>query len=188
MADEETLVEKKRERFEVWSFPLLNDTDSAQEPVEKPEEVETANPAPPPDDETEQLKKDLRETLACLVKTKSALEHLLKQIDANLLADITDIIKNLTQNIIRKTLETDADSLRAMISDTLKQIGPYQSASIFLSESDYERIGTLLANDLEAVIQSEPALAPGDFKIHTDSGQIKAILKDRLNKWFDITT
>lgn len=187
MSDEETLTEKKRETFELWSFPLLKDTDSVQKQTIELEETKKVDSAPTPDPELEQLKNNLKETINCLSKAQNRLESLLKEIDEILLIDMIDIIKNVTKNITGKIINTDKESLARMISETLKQTGPYQSATIFLSETDHKRLEPFLA-DIEGNIKKDTSLQAGDFKIHTDTSQIRAILEDRLNKWFDWTS
>jgi len=194
MSTEDPVIKEKKQQFELWSFPVINE-DSQAIPVSSSEENEAIasiniehNPQQldKQEQEIEGLKAVLQQKIEVISEIENQYIQTINDIDEQFFNQIMNCIKKITEKIIHKELQSDDNTLKEMISSSLKEIKKNDSCTIFLSKTDYELLKEENIDKEYIKFQADPELKKGDYKISTPTGTITAILERRLNAFFEL--
>jgi flagellar biosynthesis/type III secretory pathway protein FliH len=142
------------------------------------------------DEEAEDEKAKLEQELASL---KAEYEHKIQLLNNMMheiksMGDLFDqemiqvmqlLIKKICKKIIIKEVTNDADVLCQMIQEVMKDINEDDLVCIFLSEQDFNLIKTEQL-PFTQYIKIDPQLSVGDMKIRKKTGEIIALLDNRI--------
>lgn len=174
------------EDYEIWHFPPFDEVET--EPPEEGSAYEVIKEALEKKEDTElaQIKEDLQKKLHLFDEIHAQMNLLLSEINVELTQKIMQLIQKITFKLIQKEIKMNTKTLLNMLDTTLKQIEEYQLCEILLSEKDYNQLTEEERSGLKVPIKINPDFSSGDFKIKTETGEITAVLEDRIRTFLGL--
>jgi flagellar biosynthesis/type III secretory pathway protein FliH len=183
--------------FEIWNYPhvdalitqhstsdesTLNANGSSDEPELSAEEVSR---------QQEQLAHNqaLLQHLNLIKEISIALAQQRNEINETFLTNLTQLIKKITETVIRKELSTELnhERLTALILQATTEIQQdNEPCTIHVSTEQYTYFSSLESMPAELTFKADPTLQPTDFRIKTAFSEIESILDKHLHELFEL--
>ncbi len=197
MTNEDIVIEKASEAFKVWTFPPLTQEENRSTPSsvdrhdamgEASEEAAAKSAPLVVEQEILDLKNELQDKLQIIGDLQTRLNTALKEVDASLLQQMVSCIKKIIFQIIKKELVEDKKAFSLMLEASIKELGAQQHCKILLSPADYQTLEAEILDNPLLSFQQDPTLHCGDYKISTPTGDIVAILEQRISQYFGLSS
>ncbi|ATG74973.1 lateral flagellar assembly protein FliH [Zobellella denitrificans] len=97
---------------------------------------------------------------------------------------ICELVEEVSRRVIRTELTLNPQQVLAIVEEALKGIDPrVQELQLFLNPDDQQRLQALGITDCQGwTLHTDPALAPGDCRIETETLTLEALTEERLQK------
>lgn len=185
MEQEHNEPEKPEEHVELWSFPPIADAASIQVSVaEEAHQTEATEAAL----ETQRLQEALTHQLELITGIRKELAETLKHVNKELLLQLITCVKKVTHKIIATELAQNDQALANMVQQTLETLDTFDACTVFVAPEDYARLMQMECALDKQMVQEDASLSSGDYKITTPTGSINALLAERIEKLFGITS
>lgn len=183
--------------FKVWTFPPISQNEPAQmaQALASEEEIilsSLSNFNDPhssesslSDQESLDLKNQLESQIKLVQEIQNQIQTRLAEIDESLLLQIITCLKKIILKIIKRELVINHGTINNMIKATLQDISPHSNCQIYLSSDDFQHLQAEQFN-ISAQFHEDANLSTGDFKISTSTGEIIALLEERINQLFEL--
>lgn len=138
--------------------------------------------------ETEELKSILKNQIDIF---KNAIDKLKAPI-ANLEPEMTDLMVQIMKKTVKKLVLNEIQIKPEIIASIINSLNEYivekdATYSVMLSESDYNKVSQL--DEIKSMtIKTDPALNAGDIVIKSNHAEIRSILDERIDKFFESKT
>lgn len=175
--------------FIPWVFPTVNidaNPTSLADPIELEMTAEIKVNQSPETLELNQLKQDLQKQIELLQDIHNKYQQMFAEVDKDLLQQIVNLVKNITHKVILKQIDLDKQVMVTMLESALDQIEQKQQYEIFLSSEDYQRLENVSSQSLDTFLKIDTKLEPGDFRIEMPTGEITALMDERLSAFFGV--
>ncbi|MFI4962904.1 MAG: FliH/SctL family protein [Legionellales bacterium] len=178
------------EDYELWIFPTLADKRPLeQEPpsddiILNPQATTEAINPPEAQQELIHLQALLEKKIELLAGVHKQYTQKIQEFDSDFLEKMVGLIQKTTQKLIEKEIRSDKTTLVKMIESTLKNLEDHQECELSLSSEDYALWSDEALSSLNLKVREDPDLKIGDYKILTKTGEIAAIIDERLQTLF----
>lgn len=184
--------------FERWNYPHV-DTLMHQQSIDTPSEPEVNSQLVEPVLSPEELGRQeeqfayhqaLNQHLNVISEISHKLSEQYKEINETFLNNVIQLIKKITEAVIRKELSADLnhDRLRLLIQNAMSDIQQgNEPCVIYLSNDEYDYFSTLDNMPAGVSFRACPTLKPGDFRVKTASSEVQSILDNQLHDLFGLS-
>lgn len=183
--------------FEIWNYPHVETLINQEIHVDL-SESEVDAPSDEPELSPEELRRQqedlansqaLRHHLNLISEVSLALAQQRDEINETFLTNLTQLIKKITEAVIRKELSTDLnhERLTTIINQAITEIQQNnEPCTIHVATEQYEYFSSLDSIPPEVTFKADSTLKPSDFRIKTAFSEVESILDNHLHELFGL--
>lgn len=130
-----------------------------------------------------------RDSVKNIINATNSIEQFKNIIYKDAKNDIIDLTLSIAQTIVKQTVSTNYDALRAIIADAINKASETVNFTVCLNTSDYGVINKnpdlmkyITAKEVNISFLPDPNILPGDAIIKTDFGEIDARLSSQIEQ------
>ena len=183
--------------FEIWNYPHV-DTLIAQQNADNLSESEVDNQPDEPELTPEELGRQqehlahsqaLTGHLNLISEISLALSQQRNEINETFLTNVTQLIKKVTETVIRKEMSMDLnhERLTTIIKQAVADIRQdNEPCIIYIAAEQHDYFSSLDSMPSDVSFKADPILKSGDFRIKTAFSELESVLDNHLHDLFGL--